>query len=353
MSVPKPTGPPRQRQATVAIGFVSGMLSGLEAGRIDPGPLLAEVGLRPEILNDPNGRVPLIDYATLYNRLVRVLEDEGFGLFSVKLRSGMFEFLCRSMIGSRDLEEALARASAFLRLVLPDLILEIVKDDISARIEISEAAMIGPTRDHPRRVFAFEWLLRLVQGLSCWLVDRSVPLDSVQFPYARPPQATDYALIYTEHPHFGGDRLVARLQSHLLALPVRRDPEDVSLFLEGAPGKIAVLYRRDHEMARQIRDMLAASLLEPPTLEEVADRLHLSLRTVQRRLKQEGSSYRAVKAGLRRNAALSMIEKSARPISDIALDLGYTETSAFFRAFVNWTGEAPTSYRKRLRALTS
>lgn len=340
-------------RATVAIGFVTGMLSGLAAQGMDPGPLLAESGLAPNVIGDLKARVPLLSYAALYNAVVRDMDDEGFGLFSVKLKTGMLEFLCRGMIGSADLGEALARAARFLALVLPDFKLTVVEDEVSARLEIAETAAVWPAVNDPRRVFAFEWCLRLLHGLSCWLVGKSLALESVQFPYAKPPQAADYPLIYTEHPRFGGDLLIARLHRNLLALPLRRDQESVSAFLEGGPGKIAMLYRRDHEIVRQIRDILATSLDEDLSLQAVADRLNLSLRTVQRRLRQEESSFRAVKAALRRNRALAIMESTTRPIADVAAELGYTETSAFFRAFVGWTGEAPSSYRKRLRSLVS
>ena len=338
---------------TVAIGFVTGMLSGLQAEGRDVAPILREAGLSARVLDDPKGRVPLTSYAGLYNLVVRILDDEGFGLFSVKLRTGMLEFLCRGLIGSRDLGEALSRAARFLQLVLPDFVLKVGRDDASAWIEISETKTIWSAVNDPRRVFAFEWCLRLLHGLCCWLVGRSLALDSVRFPYAKPPQAADYPLIYTEHPRFGGEVLLARLHANLLALPVRRDQESVTAFLEGGPGKIAMLYRRDHELARQIRDVLATSLDEDLSLQDVADRLPLSLRTVQRRLKQEGASFRAIKAQLRRNRALAIMENTSHSISEVAAELGYTETSAFFRAFVHWTGEAPSSYRKRLRSLLS
>lgn len=346
-----PKAAPR-RQASVSGGFVIGMLSGLRGRGVDPAPLLTSAGLPLTLLTDLRARMPLAEYAALYNRVVEVLGDEGFGLFSVPLRRGVFEFQCRSMVGGRTLGEALTRAADFLRLVLPDLVLHVGSGASAGKIEIAEAVPLAATADDPGRVFAFEWLLRLLHGLSCWLVGRSLPLESVQFPYARPVHADDYALIYTEHAHFGGERLVASLHAALLALPVVRDQEDVTRFLEGAPGKIAMLYRRDHEMSRQIRDILAASLTEGLGLNDVAERLHLSLRTVQRRLKQEGSSFRAVKAALRRDIALARIGHSGRPIADIALELGYAESSAFFRAFVDWTGEAPTSYRKKALSLT-
>lgn len=350
-STPKLKMRPQYQPATVALGFVSGLLSGLPVRGIDPAQVLADAGLEPELLRHDARRVLLTDYASLYNKLVAVLEDEGFGLFSTKLKVGMFEFLCRSMIGSRNLEEALTRAGKFLRLVLPDMTLHIGIDNVSAKIEIRENIGVGNGASDPRRIFAFEWLLRLLHGLSCWLVARGLSLDSVQFPYQRPQQASDYPLIYTENATFGGDMLVARLRANLFTLPIRRDQDDLAHFLEGAPGKITMLYRRDRDMVRQIRDILAELLPETLDLEEVAARLHLSLRTVQRRLTQEGSSYRAIKSALRRDIALSRLEKSNKPVADLAAELGYAEPSAFFRAFVDWTGEAPTSYRKRVRSL--
>ncbi|MBX7198144.1 MAG: AraC family transcriptional regulator [Rhodospirillaceae bacterium] len=339
-------------RATVAAGFVTGMLSGLAAQGADMTALLMEAGIAPATLGDMKARVPLTSYAALYNGVVRAMDDEGFGLFAGRLKTGMLEFLVRGLIGSRDLREALARATRYLALVLPDFTLTIAEDAVSARLEIAENGAPWPAVNDPRRVFAFEWCLRLLHGLSCWLVGKSLALDSVQFPYAKPPQAADYPLIYTEHPHFGGEALIARLHKNLLALPVRRDQESVTAFLEGGPGKIAMLYRRDHEIVRQIRDILATSLGEALSLQDVADRLHLSLRTVQRRLKQEGSSFRAVKAALRRNKALAVMENTSQPIAAVAADLGYAETSAFFRAFVGWTGEAPSAYRRRMRSLT-
>ena len=338
---------PRVR-ATVAGGFVTGMLAGLKTR--EARDVLVAAGLNVDLLTDPNARVPLSEYAALYNRVVELLDDEGFGLFSTKVRRGAFEFLCRSVIGSRTLGEALARMTAFLHIVLPDLALSIGIEESSAKIAITETLPLSDDRNDPRRIFAFEWLLRWVHGLSCWLVGRGVSLDSVDFPYSRPIQAEDYPLIYAERAQFGSASLVARLHKGLLALPVIRDQDAVAAFLEGAPGKIAMLYRRDHEIVRRVRDILSASFPAAPNLEEVAARLHLSLRTVQRRLEDEGSSFRAVKAALRRDLALNRIKSTHRPIADIALELGYAETSAFYRAFVEWTGEAPTSYRKRLRS---
>lgn len=329
------------------MGFVTGLLSGMRARRMDAGFVLSQAGLVPSVISDPRGRVPLPAYAALYNAVVTRLQDEGFGLFGRTLPPGTFEFLCRAMLGSRDLAEALDRAARFLRLVLPDLAVRIERDGARARIVVRETHRLQRRADDPRRVFAFEWLLRLLHGVSCWLAARALPLSEVRFPFPRPGHAADYALIYAERASFDGEALVAEFDAALLDLPVRRDAHDLPAFLEGAPGKIAALYRRDREVARSVRDLLASSLTQAPDFDEVARRLHLAPRTLHRRLRDEGTSFRQIKAALRRELALARLEKTPRSVGDIAAELGYSEPSAFFRAFHAWTGEAPSAHRRR------
>jgi AraC-like DNA-binding protein len=254
------------------------------------------------------------------------------------------------MLGSRDLAEALDRAGRFLRLVLPDLEVHVVRTGPRASLVVRERRRLQRRGADPRRVFAFEWMLRLLHGVSCWLAARALPLDEVRFPFPRPAHAADYSLIYAERVAFSGNALEARFDAALLDLPIRRDASELAAFLEGAPGKIAMLYRRDREVARAVRDALAASLSNAPGFDEVARRLHLAPRTLHRRLRDEGTSFRGIKAALRREAALSRLEKTRESIADIAAGLGYSEPSAFFRAFHGWTGAGPSAHRRKRAA---
>lgn len=338
-------------RSTVAMGFVTGMISGLENRDIDIESLLTQSGISVATLADPEARVSLASYANLYNHIVFQLDDEGFGLFAAPLRNGTFEFLCRCALSSRTLGEALARIARFLHILLAELNLNISHDSQIASIEIRDTSSRWTTHD-PRRVFAFEWLLRLVHGLACWLVGRSLPLIQVDFPYCEPHHSADYALIYTASPQFAaGERLVATMTANLLELPIRRDDNALEAFLEGAPGKITTLYRRDRLLVRQVRDLLASALPDSIKLDFVACQLHLSNRSLHRRLQEEGSSFRVIKDALRRDLALSKVEKPDASLSEIALSLGYSEFSAFFRAFKTWTGMSPSDYRRKRNSI--
>ena len=345
----RPSNSSAKSQATVAMGFVTGMLAGLQRRQIDPGPLLAASGIA---IADSASRIPIERYAALYNRVNHALDDEAFGLFTQPMRVGSFEFMCRGCLSAPTLAEALTRAARFLHVVLPDLAVSIRRSHGHAELVIAENRKLTEYADDPGRVFAFEWLLRLLHGLSCWLAGRGIALDNVIFPYRKPPHFADYALIFTEDSRFastvpgGTGTLVASFNANLLDLPIRRDEAALTTFLDGAPGKITMLYRRDREMVIRIRDLLRAALPATLSLEQIAGHLHLSPRTIHRRLEDEGSSFRGIKDALRRDLALARLTKSKDAIAKVASDLGYADTSAFYRAFVEWTGMAPLHYRQ-------
>ena len=100
-------------------------------------------------------------------------------------------------------------------------------------------------------------------------------------------------------------------------------------------------------MVIRVRDLLRAALPATLGLEDIGDRLHLSPRTIHRRLDEEGSNFRAIKDALRRDMALARLTRTRDAVTRIAADLGYADTSAFYRACVEWTGMAPVRYRRR------
>lgn len=330
-----------RRRTTVAIAFVRGMVAGMVHRGDDIGPLLLAEHIEPGCLADDGTRVPIERYAALYNRIVETMDDEGFGLFSSPLRLGTLEFLCRAAITAPDLGSALERITRFLRLVLPDLAVELKREGGSACLEITECRHLVIERR-----FALEWLLRLLHGMACWLAGRGIALDTVDFPYPRPAHADDYAMIYTERSHFDCPVMCARFSANLLELPIRRDETALLKFLDGAPGKLTLLYRRDRELVLRVRDILRQTLPDWPDQNVVAARLGLAPRTLHRRLADEGSSFRAIKDALRRDLALSRLTKTSLPVARIAADLGFADPSAFYRACMVWTGLPPSGYRR-------
>lgn len=338
-------GKPRGAPSTVAIGFVTGMLAGIGRVGLDPTELLEHAGIATTLLHDRGARVPVARYAALYRLINERLDDEGFALFSHPLRRGSFELLCRATLSAATLEEALERLARFLRVLLADLGVELESGRRSAVIVIAEEQ--GLPVGAAGRVFAFEWLLRMIHGLAAWLVAHPLPLDEVGFPYPPPPHAADYELVFAPRHTFDAPRLEARFPVEWLALPVRRDEAALRRFLADAPASITTLYRRDRALALRVREDLRAALPDLPTLPALAKRLFLSPRTLHRRLEDEGTSFRGIRDALRRDLAIEWLTTSARPLGRIGADLGFADAAAFYRAFRDWTGRGPRDYRSR------
>jgi AraC-like DNA-binding protein len=85
-----------------------------------------------------------------------------------------------------------------------------------------------------------------------------------------------------------------------------------------------------------------------PVIDEVAQLLRVSSRTLQRMLNEEGVSYSALVERCRCRAACDILSHTTNPVQDIAINLGYRDASSFTRAFRRWTGTTPRDWRSQL-----
>lgn len=135
----------------------------------------------------------------------------------------------------------------------------------------------------------------------------------------------------------------------LLELPLKSpDPALVSLLEQHADRLLEQLPRQD-EIVGQTRKAISRSLRDgEPSVERVGAELHLSPRTLQRRLQEADTSFRSELNLVRHELALSYLRDARLQIVDIAMLLGYSEHSAFTRAFKQWCGRSPQEARQTL-----
>ena len=91
---------------------------------------------------------------------------------------------------------------------------------------------------------------------------------------------------------------------------------------------------------------VAKDLFANRTENIVARRLAVSPRTLQRRLKEEGLTYKAIIEDLRKEFAISYMQQPNLSVSEIAFLLSYADASAFIRSFKRWEGASPASWRE-------
>jgi AraC-like DNA-binding protein len=82
-----------------------------------------------------------------------------------------------------------------------------------------------------------------------------------------------------------------------------------------------------------------------PLIEEVASYFNMSSRNLRRRLKEENSSYQAIKDTFRKDHAMKLLNNNDLAINQISREVGFNEPAAFTRAFKQWTGKSPRQHR--------
>jgi AraC-like DNA-binding protein len=237
---------------------------------------------------------------------------------------------------------ALERSLRFYALILDDISVTLEEDAAEARIVLHERAAGAGAR-----VFAHELLLMLLYGVSCWLVGRRIPILRTEFSYAEPKHSAEYRLMYCADLRFNRPHTLLAFESDYLDLPVVQNEGSVKEFLRTAPENILLKYKNGSSLSAKVRRRLRQCLPgEVPDFEELAVELNMTSVTLRRRLHEEGASYQSIKDQLRRDLAISYLSHSTRSVMDIALELGFSERSAFHRAFRKWTGASPGEFRR-------
>ncbi len=107
----------------------------------------------------------------------------------------------------------------------------------------------------------------------------------------------------------------------------------------------------DENFADRVRGAIQQKLTgRRPTIEDIADALHISSRTLQRRLQDEGLSFQRVLEEARHQLARHYLNNSVLELNEAAYLLGYEDASSFVRAFRTWEGVPPARWREKQRA---
>ena len=104
-------------------------------------------------------------------------------------------------------------------------------------------------------------------------------------------------------------------------------------------------YRRDRLLVRQVRQALLQHAQDTHNAQALAQLLHLSVRTLHRQLKEEGTSLQALKDEVRHEHAKELLQRSHKPIKQVAAAVGFMNEKSFIRAFKAWTGLTPAAFR--------
>lgn len=313
--------------------------AGLVAQKRDERALLAKYGLHGDA-DTREKRVPHGVVLALLDEAARVTADPCFGVHAAELYqpgAHVFEYLA---LNSPTLGDLLTRVCRYYRLII----------DAAAPVLEIEGDMARWHFRMPGHEPVPTQLAQLVITTAVLAGRRWMGLEvspKVVFAFAAPEDRKEYERVLGPLVSFGGLTNHLQFPAQALALPLQTANPDLFALLDD---HAAILLRQrpaPDDLITRVKQLVADGLESGDTeLESIAKRLHTSGRTLRRRLSELGTHHRALVDDVRGALAEQYLANEQLSLEDIAYLLGFSDPSAFHRAFKRWSGQTPNEHRR-------
>jgi AraC-like DNA-binding protein len=323
--------------------WVRGVVEMFAAEGVDIDGLFAAAGLDRTVLDDPEGRFEIDDVSRLWELAVARSGKATLGLSKELAHSyGKLGVVGHEMMAFPTLLAALRRLERSMNVVSNAATFALVEDKRGWWFELGHR---GGERPVPRQRVEFGMLTML--GFCSWITGREIEARAVEFVYPEPADASRHRAVFGCPLRFDAPAnraLLARADVER-ALPCR-DPGMAALHARLVDDELERLEAT--RTSALVRRWLAAHLADAePRRRDAAAALHLSDRTLQRRLQAEGTTFQQLLDDTRRELAQRYLRKPRHTLQRVAELVGFDDPSNLHRACRRWFGETPGDYRAR------
>jgi AraC-like DNA-binding protein len=296
----------------------------------------------PPNLRDPGARLPLQDFVDIVRRAIKLSGAPWLGWeFGATLTLSSHGFLGYAAMSSETLRDAVELAVKFFRTRTTVVDLQLKVEGDTAILQLDELVAL-----HDIQPFVVESLFSSFHFMGLKLLGE-VPMDGeLRFAFPEPdyyermkpliPVPVLFDCAYNQM-RFPASRLDQRLRF--------ADPRLAKMAEAQCEQEMANI-KSPPKLLNQVRRIILAQSGRFPSVDEAASDLHMSSRTLKRKLQQLGTSYQTILDDLRKGLAVEYLTQTEITVDDIAVQLGYSDASNFARAFRRWTGRSPSDYRR-------
>jgi AraC-like DNA-binding protein len=309
---------------------------------LDREELIRLAGLTPTELDDPDSRVSLAKIWTLWRVVIDKAPDPWLGLhLGAETAVRELGLVGYAAYHSQTLHAAFERVARYSRIVNEALVAHMIDHEDRGSFAVDKAPRLDALR-HP------------IDGrlASVWAVARELtgvdvtPLE-VRFPYPRPADTSELARVFGCSMQFDQPESMIVFSRTDLDREVVHADETLSGYLDKLAIDSLKTLDEDVSFRQRVRRAIWSELSGgKPSVRQIARKLGVSPRTLQRRLEEERTSFAAELDGLRHEAASSLLEDRSLAVYEIAFLLGYSEPSTFYRAFRRWKRISPQEFRR-------
>ena len=312
----------------------------------DPAPLLSQAGINPEDSYDVNARIPTTRMMKLWRLSIAATGDPAFGLTAARqFQPAVLHGLGFAWLASDTLHDALGRLVKYSHLInaLPDFRLDDGEDTVDLVVTVPD---LGDNFSHAATDAGLAIFLRMCQ------ITAGTHIMPVRVTMQRPEPVdkAPYEAIFGSDIEYSADAHRLSFDAPLANAPLSTAQPELARLNDQTV--IDYLARYEHSnIAMQVRAKIIEGLPDGrPNPEGIAQTLNTSLRSLQRRLRDEDTSFKSLLSETQQELALQYMRDTSRSIGEITYLLGFSEPSNFTRAFKRWTGKSPGEFRSHYQA---
>jgi len=328
--------------------FVRKVLAAAD-GDVDRDAVLRSLGLDPGGPVEPSRMVSDTDYYAFLERLAE-LDSEPTTLplrAGAAMRCDDYGAFGLAWKSAPDLRSSYARAERYAR---------VLTDVTTYEVEpVAGGAFMHLHREGRRRLglrLSNEATIASIVSISRQVSTRDFRPLAVHFKHASPLSAGLHERHFGCPVRFASDRDALLVPTDVLEAPNRLGDRSISRFFEEHLDTVVAGSPDRQPLERQVLPLIARSLSGGvPRVSDVARRLAMSARTLQRRLAAGGRSYQSLVDEARHQLAARLLVETDYSLSEVSFMAGFSDQSAFTRAFKRWEGSTPRAYRLRERSV--
>lgn len=327
-------------EPTLAIPQLRLLLDAIVELGVDRTELCEACGIDEDLLDDPDARVGRSISTELWSQAARRVGRDHLGLrLASAARPRAAGPLAYLLMSSANLREGIERLVAHQAVIDESNAMTLQPEGDGLFLSIGFG-----TPGHPATAAQVEYRVALLIKYFSWVTDRDVRPREVRFAHPAPPLPSLHERVLACPVRFGAGRNGVLLGPGDLELPsAHANPRLTRAHAAAVARALAALKTRS--FSARVRALLVAEIERVPELGVAARTLHVSARTLQRRLAAEGTRYGEIVDSVRRQQCLERLEQGDASIAEIARLGGFSDPSAFYRAFKRWTGCTPRKYR--------
>lgn len=332
-------------QHSTLISVASLVVDALESYGVDYRPVLEEAGFDADKDYDPSGRIPTIKYKKLWELAVEYSADPCFGLrYAAYIQPSALHGLGLSWIASHSLKSGLERLIRFQKILATDLLLELREVPGGYRI-YDAVGQIDDPFSFPDA--AFDAQVAAVYKICQIMLGPDITPVRVSFEHPEPACKEKFEQFFGMAPAFNASETAIDFDR----VDCEQTASSANAELTRINDQVVIDYLNQFEhndIVTQTRKYMIDHLPSGvPVQALIASNLNMSLRSFQRKLAHEGTSYSAILNQVRQEMACHYLKSPDYQVLRVAYLLGFSDPSNFSRAFKRWTGLSPWHFRQQ------